>query len=209
MEKRIVSVFIACLVSAAASGAVTRAVVAQGGGRAAVYYRDGTRYALEGRLDEAAAAFEQAVRLDPKNGDAYYSLGNIYLEQRRWGGAVNSYRRAIDHKKVQDGEAYIGLGVALGGMGEYEQAVAALENAIVIYPAWAEPRFHLSQVYRKLGQDVAAQVSYREALERRPDYASHPPRSFTTAARGARAGDSAAGPAPPDSDSAAVRYQLG
>ena len=42
-----------------------------------VYYRDGARFTLEGRLEEAARAFEQAVALDPSNGNAFYGLGNV------------------------------------------------------------------------------------------------------------------------------------
>jgi tetratricopeptide (TPR) repeat protein len=155
------------------------ALLPQGEGRGAVYYGDGVRYALEGRLDEAAAAFEQAVRLDRKNADAHFSLGNIYAEQGRWSDAVGAYRQAVGLRK-RDGEAFNGLGIALAGAGDYEQAVEALKRAVEIYPQWAEPRFHLSQVYRKLGRDEAAQVAYAEALERRPDYSVNPPRSFST-----------------------------
>jgi tetratricopeptide (TPR) repeat protein len=145
---------------------------------AAAFYGDGVKYALEGRLDEAAAAFEQVVRLDRKNGDAHFSLGNIYAEQGRWGDAARAYRQAVGLRK-RDGEAFNGLGLALAGAGEYEQAAEAFKRAAEIYPQWAEPRFHLSQVYRKLGRDVAAQVAYSETLERRPDYSTNPPRSFT------------------------------
>jgi tetratricopeptide (TPR) repeat protein/protein involved in polysaccharide export with SLBB domain len=179
MKKTIFFCIVYCAASAAAFVPCVGAAALQGSGRAAVYYRDGVRYALEGRLNEAAAAFEQAVRLDPKNGDAFYSLGNVYSEQGRWDDAVSAYREAVFLKK-KDGEAYNGLGVALGGWGRYEQAAEALKRAIEIYPDWAEPRFHLSLVYKKLGQDVAARVAYSEALVRRPDYATRPPRSFTS-----------------------------
>src|ERR1051326_7633255 len=49
-------------------------------GDAKVYARDGARFALQGRLAEAARAFEQAVALDPENGNAFYGLGNVYAE---------------------------------------------------------------------------------------------------------------------------------
>jgi tetratricopeptide (TPR) repeat protein/protein involved in polysaccharide export with SLBB domain len=179
VKKIILCAFVLCALAAAAVGA--RAGVWQGRRDAGVYYREGTRYAVAGRLDEAAAAFEQAVRLDPKNGDAYFSLGNVYSEQGRWDDAVAAYEKAVALRK-KDGEAHNNLGVALGRRGEYERAAAAFERAIEIFPDWAEPRFHLSQVYKKLGRDVAGQVAYAEALERRPDYATQPPRSFMTEA---------------------------
>jgi protein involved in polysaccharide export with SLBB domain/Tfp pilus assembly protein PilF len=168
-----------CVVlGALAAAAATRA---QDRGDARLYYVEGTRYAIAGRLTEAASAFEQAVRLDPKNGDAHFSLGNVYAEQGRWEAAVSAYERAVSLRK-KDGEAYNNLGVALAALGRYERAGAAFERAIELFPEWAEPRYHLSQIHKSLGREVAAQVAYAEALERRPDYAARPPRPFTTAA---------------------------
>ncbi|MCA1636252.1 MAG: tetratricopeptide repeat protein, partial [Acidobacteria bacterium] len=73
MRKTFLFGFVLCVLSVAA-------VAAQDVSRASVYYRDGARFALEGRLVEAVVAFEQAIALDPKNGDAYYNLGNVYAE---------------------------------------------------------------------------------------------------------------------------------
>ena len=58
-------IFVLGLVACAAVFNVNaaRGVAPQGG--AQVYARDGARFALEGRLSEAARAFEQAVALDP------------------------------------------------------------------------------------------------------------------------------------------------
>lgn len=149
----------------------------QDGARSDVYYRDGARFALEGRLAEAAAAFEHTIRLDPKNGNAYYSLANVYAELGRWDDAIGAYRQALGLNKT-DAEAYNGLGIALARRQLYGQAAEAFEKAISIYPKWAEPYFHLSQVDRKLRRDAAAQIAYNQAIQRRPDYAAHPPQSF-------------------------------
>ncbi len=103
-----------------------------------VYYRDGARFALEGRLAEAAKAFEQAVALDPDNGNAYFALGNVYAEMGRWADAVNAYYKAVSLNR-NDVEAHNNLGVALGQRGQHAQAAASFERAIKIYPKWAEP----------------------------------------------------------------------
>lgn len=179
MKNSLLACFVFCAISLAAFEVETAAIVVQEGERAGIYYRDGARYALEGRLEEARAAFEQSISLDPKNGNAYYSLGNIYAELGRWDDAIASYRRALSFNK-KDVEAYNGLGIALGRQQLYGQAVEAFERAIDIYPKWAEPHYHLSQVYGKLGQDVAAQVAYNQAIRLRPDYATLPPRTLVT-----------------------------
>ena len=190
MKKTLLFGCVLCALSVAASGAVAAAAatVRQEAGASSVYYRDGTRYALQGRLEEAANAFEQAAVLDPRNANIYYNLGNVYSEQGRWADAVAAYRKAVSLKR-NDVEAYNGLGVALSQRGAYEQAAAAFERAIDIYPKWAEPHFHLSHVRRALRQETEARAAYEQALRLRPDYAARPPRTFLTTA--ARAGDAA------------------
>jgi tetratricopeptide (TPR) repeat protein len=156
------------------------AAFAQGNYRADIYYRDGARFTLEGRLTEAASAFEQAVALDPSNGNAYYSLGNVYAELGRWADASNAYNKAVSLNK-DDVEAYNNLGLALGARGQYAQAEAAFEKAVKIYPKWAEPYYHLSKVRHELRDEDGAREAYERALRLRPDYAMSPPVRFRTA----------------------------
>ena len=183
MKKLVPLVLIAC--------AALNANAVQGG--AGVYARDGARFALEGRLSEAAGAFEQAVALDPSNGNAFYALGNVYAEMGRWADAVNAYYKAVSLNKG-DVEALNNLGVALRMRGQNTQAVAAFERAIKIYPKWAEPHYHLGETRRALGQEEEAREAFDRALKLRPDYAARPPRPFAKAA-----------PAPPARDGGALR----
>ncbi len=153
------------------------AASAQRSHRAEVYYRDGARFTLEGRLAEAAKAFEQAVKLDPENGNAYYGLGNVYSEMGRWADASNAYYKAVSLNK-DDVEAYNNLGLALAERGQYAQAASAFEKAVKIYPKWAEPYYHLSRVRRELREEEPAREAYEKSLRLRPDYATSPPVRF-------------------------------
>ncbi|MBV8859432.1 MAG: tetratricopeptide repeat protein [Acidobacteria bacterium] len=172
MKKIVLLILIAC---AAAFN------VKAGQGGAEVYARDGARFALEGRLSEAAQAFEQAVALDPSNGNAFYALGNVYAEMGRWADAVNAYYKAVSLNK-QDVEALNNLGIALGMRGQHTQATSAFQRAIKIYPKWAEPYYHLGESRRALGQEEEAREAFERALRLRPDYAARPPRPFAKAA---------------------------
>ena len=151
------------------------------------YSREGARLALEGRLAEAARAFEQAVALDSSNGNAFYGLGNVYAEMGRWADAVNAYYKAVSLNR-EDIEALNNLGVALGMRGQHRQAASAFQRAIKIYPKWAEPYFHLGEAQRALGQEEEAREAFDRALRLRPDYAARPPRPFAKAAPAPRAG---------------------
>jgi tetratricopeptide (TPR) repeat protein len=172
MKKIVLLILIAC-----AAAFDVNAV--QGG--AEVYSRDGARFALEGRLSEAARAFEQAVALDPSNGNAFYGLGNVYAEMGRWADAVNAYYKAVSLNK-DDVEALNNLGVSLGMRGQHVQAASAFQRAIKIYPKWAEPYYHLGEARRALGQEQEAREAFDRALRLRPDYAARPPRPFAKAA---------------------------
>ena len=181
MKKIFLLGLIVCSIAPPAGFALGGAAMSQGGASAEVFYRDGARFALEGRLAEAANAFEQAVALDPTNGNAYYGLGNVYAEMGRWADAVNAYYKAVSLNK-EDVEAHNNLGFALGMRGQHIQAAAAFERAIKIYPKWAEPHYHLGEARRALGQEEEAREAFNRALRLRPDYATRPPRPFTTAA---------------------------
>lgn len=150
------------------------------------FSRDGARLALEGRLSEAASAFEQAVALDPSNGNAFYGLGNVYAEMGRWPDAVNAYYKAVSLNK-DDVEALNNLGVALGMRGQHTQAASAFRRAIKVYPKWAEPFYHLGEAQRALGREEEAREAFDRALRLRPDYAARPPRPFAKTAPAPRA----------------------
>ncbi len=179
MKKIFRPCLIACAILCAAPAARVVAFAPQGS--ADVSYRDGARYALEGRLAEAARAFEQAVALDPSNGNAHYALGNVYAEMGRWADAVNAYYKALSLNK-EDVEALNNLGVALGMRGQHVQAASAFQRAIKVYPKWAEPHYHLGEARRALGQEEEAREAFERAIRLRPDYAARPPRPFAKTA---------------------------
>ena len=182
MKKNLLIKFILFFISAISIETVARGATSQeesgqarrSNGNTSVYYQDGTRFALQGRHQEAIAAFNKALQLNPRNGDAFYSLGNIYSELGRWIEAVGMYRQAID-LNGRDVEAYNGLGVALSKLGKYQESAEAFREAIKIHPNWAEPHWHLSGIYTSLGQPEAARSSYQRAIRLRPDFAKRLP----------------------------------
>lgn len=185
MKKILLLGLIACAAVWGAAPARGVAFAPQAG--AEVHARDGARLALEGRLAEAAGAFERAVALDPGNGNAFYGLGNVYAEMGRWADAVNAYYKAVSLNR-EDVEALNNLGVALAMRGQHVQAAGAFQRAIKIYPKWAEPHYHLGEARRALGQEAEAREAFERALRLRPDYAARPPRPFAVSAPAPRAG---------------------
>jgi Flp pilus assembly protein TadD len=72
---------------------------------------------------EAVKAFQQAARLNPKDSDAFYNLGNSYSRLKRYDEAINAYKEAIK-LKPDDGEAHLRLAVLYLEQGNREAATA-------------------------------------------------------------------------------------
>jgi tetratricopeptide (TPR) repeat protein len=60
------------------------------------YYRRGKELFRQGKFAEAREQFLQALRLNPRKGECYSFLGQIYLEQdRNYPLAIDHFRKAI------------------------------------------------------------------------------------------------------------------
>jgi cytochrome c-type biogenesis protein CcmH/NrfG len=60
------------------------------------YNNLGGTLALQGRLDESAAAFEAFLKRRPNVGSAWASLGSVYVRQGRFGDAIPLLRRSLE-----------------------------------------------------------------------------------------------------------------
>jgi len=57
-----------------------------------------------GRLGEAAAAYERALRVDPRLANALLYLGNVYVRLGKHDKAMESYRQFL---QIQQGGAHV------------------------------------------------------------------------------------------------------
>jgi tetratricopeptide (TPR) repeat protein len=93
----------------------------------------GTAYLISLRLDEAAAEFERAIALNPRDEFANLNLANLAR-------AVGDHRRAVDLYarqlaiKPDDGEARGGLAISLLALGRDEEAEVEARRALELAP---------------------------------------------------------------------------
>lgn len=87
------------------------------------------------KFDEAAAAYQKAVALNPKAGAAHNSLGYAQLAQNRPEEAIASFKRyaAINPTEPNPADS---LGEALTRAGRFEEAEAAYQKALAISPTF-------------------------------------------------------------------------
>jgi tetratricopeptide (TPR) repeat protein len=91
------------------------------------------RVALEmGRVDDAMADLEAALKLDPRHKKARTDLGMALVIQRDYARARTMFSQLIEESP--DGPAYYGRALANHGLNKKTEALADIENAIRLTP---------------------------------------------------------------------------
>ena len=69
------------------------------------------------------------IKLNPANANAYYELGQIYLEQKKYQASIDCFSKTLD-KMGEYGEVYFYLGKALFHKGNEEEGIINISKAI-------------------------------------------------------------------------------
>jgi TolA-binding protein len=118
------------------------------------YYILGLIAKLQSRPEEAVAAFQRVLKIDPNDVGANINLGQIYSQQRKYPEAVVAFRLAIGLEPY-NGTALYNLGQALMRSGQREQAQQVLQH-------FQELRQRGSAT--TIGQNYLEQGRYAEAI---------------------------------------------
>jgi tetratricopeptide (TPR) repeat protein len=124
----------------------------------------------QGKVTEAIAEWQEAVRLNPDYVWAHRNLGNALMSQGKVVEAITEFRAAI-RIKPDLAEVHDYLGVALNQQRKPSEAVAEWREAIRLKPDLAVAHSHLGAALvaqEKLDEAVA---ELREAIRLMPDYA--------------------------------------
>ncbi len=131
----------------------------------------GTVYMELERLQDAQHAYEQAIRLAPKYGEAYNNLARLY---------VDGYQQKLDLAEMLAYTAvtlnpniaayYDTLGWVLAKRGQVNKAMKVLERSINLQSDAVEAHYHLAQVALKANQRQKAIKSIRNVLKLNPAY---------------------------------------
>ena len=119
---------------------------------------------LSDDLPAAVAEWKEAIRLDPKLADAYYSLGVTLWQSGDFPGAAEQLRQAIQIRPDY-AEAHYTLGTVLKQMNQLPEAAEALRQAIRLDPDFAGAHTTLAAILRQLGDSAGAAAEGKAGAE--------------------------------------------
>lgn len=134
---------------------------------AAGWYERGLQWHAQGQLENAAMAYQRAVQIDRRFGEAYNNLGNVLKDQGDWGAAISAYKKALriypDHPMILSNTGHALLNDRQGAL-----AAHFLEKAIKADPGFPDAYVNLGNALRHTDPQKAIKA-FRKALELNPE----------------------------------------
>jgi predicted O-linked N-acetylglucosamine transferase (SPINDLY family) len=129
----------------------------------ATHFSTAQRLHREGKLDAAAALYDEVVAAAPLHAEALHMRGVVFLQQGNNEAAAALIEKALGLQPA-NASALNNLGLALTGLGKLNAAVDPLRRATEIDPQRADAWANLANALRRLERNAEAVAAYRRAL---------------------------------------------
>jgi predicted AlkP superfamily phosphohydrolase/phosphomutase/tetratricopeptide (TPR) repeat protein len=117
------------------------------------------------RWNDAIAAFDKALNVDPENAQALMGKGVALLRAQRYEEAAENLLDSVG-LVYQKPHAHYFLGEALYHMGNYERGAEAFKVCISIQPGYRRAYAWLIKIYQEHLHDAALVAKYTEFMEK-------------------------------------------
>ncbi len=128
----------------------------------------GRYYATQGQPDLAIADYKAALKNDPENPRALFSLGELRLNAKRYTEAERNFRAALtraDSDPAISGPIHYGLAMCLYHRGASAEAIEEFDQAIARRPEVAEFYFWRGLARRASHDEINARADFTHAAE--------------------------------------------
>ncbi len=122
------------------------------------------------RFSQALQAYEEALRMDPRNFHAWNGKGTALYSQGNYKKALESYQRAMEIDP-NSAVAWVSAGLVLNRLQRYQQALVHFERALSIDPQYLAAWNGKADAQFDMNMPAEALASYEQAL-------AYDPRSF-------------------------------
>lgn len=131
-------------------------------------------------LREAGAAFEQndlelaekkyieAIRLSPRNREAYFGLGNVYLEKGELEDAEEAFQYLVHLNPRHDG-GLVKLAEIAEKRGDVEKAIGYYEKSLLVEDGKATRFMKIAELFLSIDKASTALEAVRQAVELEPE----------------------------------------
>ncbi|OCR01901.1 glycosyl transferase family 2 [Oscillatoriales cyanobacterium USR001] len=128
-------------------------------------------YLSQGKIEDAIAACEQALKIKPDFAPALKTLGNALQAQGRIEEARLWYAKAIE---VQPNfpEAYANLGSIFATQQKWSEAISHYQRALVLKPNFAGVYRNLAKLFAQVGKATQSQDCWYQAFTLEPEKAT-------------------------------------
>jgi tetratricopeptide (TPR) repeat protein len=136
---------------------------------AADYAKQGDACFFENRYEDAIAAYNQALQIQPDLADTWNNRGVVLTRMQKYPEAIASYEQATTIRPNYP-DAWNNRGVVLLELQQYSDAIACYEQAIQAKPDYADAWNNRGVAFSKMQQYEQAVISYNHALQIKNDY---------------------------------------
>jgi Tfp pilus assembly protein PilF len=133
------------------------------------YLKLGAELGGQGHWQDAAQAYEEALKIDPQLTEAHVRLIYLYTQLKEASKAEEHFRASVK-LNPKSADAYFNYGVLLLGQGKNSEAEDAFRNTLRIAPKYAQARNNLGYLLEGEGKPAEASEEFRKALEINPNF---------------------------------------
>ncbi len=121
----------------------------------------------QGQLDIAEKKFIDAIRLEPKNKEAYRGLGDVYYLQENLNEAMETYLFLL-HLTPTDDALLVRMAELEEEKGNVEKAIQYYEKAVLINDNFPARFAKIADLMQRIGQSNTALEAIRQAVDLEP-----------------------------------------
>ncbi len=125
--------------------------------------REGDQFLKQHHYSQALHAYEEALRMDPRNFYAWNGKGTALYNQGNYRKALEAYQRATEIDP-DNAIVWVSAGLALNRLQRFQQALVHFERAIALDPQYVAAWNGKADAQLEMNMPQEALVSYQQSL---------------------------------------------
>ncbi|MCT8137713.1 tetratricopeptide repeat protein [Anaerobacillus sp. CMMVII] len=127
----------------------------------------GYTHFLKGNNNQAVNEFKYVIDIDENYFDAYYNLGFVYLDEKKYYEALSMFNKTVQIAPA-DFKGHLQMGIAQRHLNMYDAAIASFQEANRLAPANANIIFQIGLVAEDMGDYENASEIFKDVLNYDP-----------------------------------------